>query len=171
MLGCSKWKIVAYFRPCCWWWRFKEPLAKDESTTGDLTTSLLLLLARLPFSELPLSSLRDNLLLGRLVNWGGCLLTLWTCCMTCFSVWPEYLNLEPKEKTPVPTNEGETWTNLKKAWCSTQHFHKCLQACLEGVSKPYVLSSFCGHRQKITLHYYFVFSKYICLHFCLELVA
>ena len=40
---------------------------------------------------------------------GCCLLTLWTCCMTCFSVWPEYLNLEPNEKTPVPTKEGETW--------------------------------------------------------------
>ena len=38
---------------------------------------------------------------------------------------------------------------LKKAWCSTQHFQRCLQACLEGVSKPYVLSSFLTKQSKV----------------------
>ena len=57
---------------------------------------------------------------------------------------PLYLNREPRLKAVDPLNEpGLTWTRRKKAWCSTQHFHRCLQACRDGVSNPYVLSSFC----------------------------
>lgn len=34
---------------------------------------------------------------------------------------------------------------LKKEWCSTQHFHKCLHAALLTNSNAYVCSSFCKH--------------------------
>lgn len=55
--------------------------------------------------------------------------------------------------SPVPAwgNTGDTRINRKKAWCSTQHFHRCLQAVFLGVSKPYVLTSFCVVREKFML--------------------
>lgn len=55
-----------------------------------------------------------------------------------------YLNLEPREKMAAG-ELPEVWVSLKKAWCSTQHCHRCLHAALLGVSNPYVFSWFCGH--------------------------
>ena len=77
-----------------------------------------------------------------LITFGGGLRMLWPSCKACFCVAPVRRCVEPKLKTPEPTKFGDTWTSLKKAWCSTQHFQRCLQACLDGVSNPYVLSSF-----------------------------
>ena len=75
------------------------------------------------------------------VTLGGCLLALLACRSASFSVCPLYLKRDPRLKAD-PLNEGLTCTRRKNAWCSTQHFHKCLHACRDGVSKPYVLSSF-----------------------------
>lgn len=89
-----------------------------------------------------------NLTLGCRLLIGWCWSRFEFCFSTCEADWRKRLPLKVKTP-PAPVKLGEDWTSLKKAWCSTQHFQRCLQACLEGVSKPKVLSSFCKTKDVI----------------------
>ena len=68
-----------------------------------------------------------NLWLGLLSNCTVLLALL--VCVVWNSVFPEYLNLDPILKKFCRAEGPFTGAlNLKNAWCSMAHFHKCLQA-------------------------------------------
>lgn len=80
------------------------------------------------------------LLLGTLTTVGGGLSIYWSLRCKAFSEESLFRN-----RFLGPDFEliwTELWVNLKKFWCSLQHFHICLHAILLDSSKPYVFSSF-----------------------------